>query len=401
MVFTLFVVDDAKSARILIESAFAEEFRVISFESGEACLEYMENSGECPGVFLLDINMPGMDGFTLCRRLRERPWGCSAPVIFVSARDDLESRIEGYDAGGSDFIVKPFSVIELRRKIEALRELREEQQVFSRTINDSENLNALLLANLDEYAALIGFLRKLNDCEGVHGLLDLLFDLLDAYHLQAAVQIRLPGQELTVSKDGQNLPLEVSVVNHVRGMGRIFEFSTRGAYNYDNITVLINNMPTADPDHCGRLRDHLAIAAECAQAKLTAMQIKAENTQARGDLAGMLQALDGEVQNIERRHARARYQGALLSMNLMNELGSAFTFLGLTELQEQKILDVVQNKAEELVHIYDFSEETEGTLRSIAERLSAMLRPTVVLQAELAEHRREESSSPGSGVELF
>lgn len=273
--FTLFVVDDAPSARILLESAFGREFTVESFATAEACLERLGQDDCRPDIFLLDVDLPGIDGYTLCRRIKERKNLKAIPAIFISNLDDLESRLAGYDAGGMDFVVKPYSLPELKQKVGAVRRLSAEQKALEDKASEAELLSTLILSNMDQYAVLIHFLRSLNDCESPPSLLRALFSLMRSYRLQTAIQIRLPGLEMTVNEAGESLPLEVAVINTMRGMERLFEFKSRAVYNFEHITILVNNVPLENPDLCGILRDNLAIAAESANSRLQAMQTKA------------------------------------------------------------------------------------------------------------------------------
>ncbi len=70
--FTMFIVDDANSARILLESAFGQEYQVESFATAEDCLARLHQGTCTPDLFLLDVDLPGMDGYTLCRLIKER-----------------------------------------------------------------------------------------------------------------------------------------------------------------------------------------------------------------------------------------------------------------------------------------------------------------------------------------
>ena len=70
------------------------------------------------GAIVLDVMLPGMDGFRLCRRLRES--GTWAPVLMLTARDGVTDRVRGLDAGADDYLVKPFSLLELAARLRAL-----------------------------------------------------------------------------------------------------------------------------------------------------------------------------------------------------------------------------------------------------------------------------------------
>ena len=70
------------------------------------------------GAIVLDVMLPGLDGFELCRRLRES--GAWAPVLMLTARDGVTDRVRGLDAGADDYLVKPFSLLELAARLRAL-----------------------------------------------------------------------------------------------------------------------------------------------------------------------------------------------------------------------------------------------------------------------------------------
>lgn len=93
---------------------------VLSATNGEETLKQVERQ---PDLILLDINMPGINGYEVCRRIRDH---VSAPVLFLTARITDADKVEGFSAGGDDYIVKPFSLTELEARIKAhlRRELR-------------------------------------------------------------------------------------------------------------------------------------------------------------------------------------------------------------------------------------------------------------------------------------
>lgn len=151
----------------------------------------------------------------------------------------------------------------------------------TRQVVESDTLSSLVLSNLDEFAVLIKFLRAQNTSDTPRAVADELAALMRAYQLQSAIQVRMGNDELTISHHGDNWPLDVSVIKHVRKMGRIFEFKRQAAYNFEHVTVLVSNVPIDDPDLCGRIRDNLAIAGESANAKLASLSTREENRQAR------------------------------------------------------------------------------------------------------------------------
>ncbi len=112
----LLVEDDQHLAEGLIMNLEAEGYQVVHVSDGTQAFEAFER-----GMFdlvLLDIMLPGVDGLTICKRLRAA--GYTLPVLFITARDQTDQKIEGLLAGGDDYITKPFNVHELLARIQGI-----------------------------------------------------------------------------------------------------------------------------------------------------------------------------------------------------------------------------------------------------------------------------------------
>ncbi|MEW6498130.1 MAG: response regulator, partial [Cyanobacteriota bacterium] len=113
------VVDDHPSSRMTAVALLSVEgYEVIEAESGPIALERVVEGN--PDLILLDIMMPGMDGFEVCRRLKEDEQTRLIPVVFITALNDKRSRIMGIEAGGDDFLTKPFDRLELAARVKSL-----------------------------------------------------------------------------------------------------------------------------------------------------------------------------------------------------------------------------------------------------------------------------------------
>lgn len=112
----IFVVeDDADIARLITHNLRASGFSVQSFVSGASVIS--EALREMPSLFLLDVMLPGTDGFELCRHIRQTPALSAAPIIFLTAKTGEADRVKGLELGGDDYITKPFSPRELVARI--------------------------------------------------------------------------------------------------------------------------------------------------------------------------------------------------------------------------------------------------------------------------------------------
>ncbi len=111
----LVVEDDLGIRQIIKHVLTAEGFLVIEADDGMDALACVDR--EMPDIVILDVEMPNMDGIDFCLKLRE---SSSIPVIFLSGKKDEQNRIQGFAAGGDDYVVKPFSTRELALKVQVM-----------------------------------------------------------------------------------------------------------------------------------------------------------------------------------------------------------------------------------------------------------------------------------------
>jgi two-component system response regulator MprA len=116
----ILVVDDERAVRESLRRALElEGYEIELAADGQEALQRLEGNGEGqPDAVLLDVLMPNVDGLEVCRRLRRS--GNRVPVLMLTARDEVENRVSGLDAGADDYVTKPFALEELVARIRAL-----------------------------------------------------------------------------------------------------------------------------------------------------------------------------------------------------------------------------------------------------------------------------------------
>jgi DNA-binding response OmpR family regulator len=113
----ILAIDDEKNIRDLIKRGLVGH-EVTTAADGLAGLEEARRS--TPDLILLDVTMPGMTGFEVCRRIRTMPELVATPVVFLTARGSLDDKLEGFDAGADDYVPKPFDMRELEMRVRAV-----------------------------------------------------------------------------------------------------------------------------------------------------------------------------------------------------------------------------------------------------------------------------------------
>ena len=117
---SLLVVDDTLANLQLLTNMLRDQgYEVRGAPDGEIALKTVHAFR--PDLVLLDINMPDIDGYEVCRRLKADASTAGIPVIFLSALDDTQDKVKGFEVGGVDYITKPFQLEEVRVRIETHR----------------------------------------------------------------------------------------------------------------------------------------------------------------------------------------------------------------------------------------------------------------------------------------
>ena len=112
---TVLIVDDEVTNIKVLSSLLQDDLKIVFATNGTTALERAQTKK--PDLVLLDIMMPGIDGYEVCRKLKENPQTSHIPVIFVTARDQEQDEADGFEAGAIDFITKPFSPLLVKARV--------------------------------------------------------------------------------------------------------------------------------------------------------------------------------------------------------------------------------------------------------------------------------------------
>lgn len=152
--FKLLVVDDVQTNVLLLKALLGKEgYGILVANNGQEALEVIRN--ENPDLILLDVMMPGMDGFEVTERLKSEEFRCEIPIIFLTALDDTQSIVNGFKLGVGDFISKPFRKEELMVRIKhqlslvaARRIIEEKNEELRKTIAGRDKMYSVIAHDL-------------------------------------------------------------------------------------------------------------------------------------------------------------------------------------------------------------------------------------------------------------
>ena len=143
------IVDDTKANIDVLIETLRDEYKLSVATDGEKALRSVEKSQ--PDIILLDIMMPGIDGYEVCRRLKASPETHGIPIIFLSALNEVKDKTTGFDVGAADYVTKPFEVAEVKARVRAhlqLKILRDQERIYLQQIEDEKARSEELLLNI-------------------------------------------------------------------------------------------------------------------------------------------------------------------------------------------------------------------------------------------------------------
>jgi len=176
----ILVVDDIPANLKLLTSILADRgYLIRPASSGQLALRSL--AVRLPDLILLDVKMPDMDGYEVCRRLKSDEMSRDIPVIFISALDETQDKVKGFDAGGVDFITKPFQWEEVLARIEthlSLRRLQKQLETqnaqLHRKISEHKQVEEQTERNEARLRSLVNILQY--KCDSVQDFLDYALD---------------------------------------------------------------------------------------------------------------------------------------------------------------------------------------------------------------------------------
>lgn len=156
------IIDDSETNLDLLVEALSDEYDVSVALDGESGLEDIRE--EAPDLILLDIMMPGIDGYEVCRRLQDDPTTRNIPIIFLTAMDEIGSKTQGFKLGAVDYITKPFEMLEVQARVKthlalkcALEELAGQNELLEKKVQErtreltlTQEVTILSMASLAE-----------------------------------------------------------------------------------------------------------------------------------------------------------------------------------------------------------------------------------------------------------
>ncbi|MBH0019345.1 response regulator [Pseudoalteromonas sp. SWXJ133] len=369
----ILAVDDEPFNLEIIDEILEElDFELQVATSGPECLNMVE--GYMPQVILLDVSMPQMNGYEVCKALKANPNTAHIIVMFVSARGTVEERMEGYSVGAEDYIVKPFGHDELKSKLKNLNQVLVEKQSLEKQVEDATSTAFNAMANSSEMGKIVNYVENIGFINDPQELGKALIDCLQSFDLQSNIEFRDNDQISHFALNGVCSPIVVELFEMLKNKGRLHEFSHRILVNYELISLLILNMPDHDPDKHGRIRDHVCFIVSVTEQQLRAIMTKKMLESQHAKLNAVASTVHSKFNGLISLLNDNRQNNEKVFKQLQEELEERIPSMGLDEDQEVFIYKKVDETFQNSVASEKSVKQVKAAFAEIEQDLSLLLK---------------------------
>lgn len=370
----ILVVDDDELTREMLQMALSGSYDMSTACNGREALDMLEAGTPCDLV-LLDVDMPGLNGYETCAALRGSSVHAELPVIFLSGRVTIEERARGYSVGADDYVTKPFEVVELKAKIALAISRKEKAQALSGQLDEIMGTVLTTADMMGEVGVVLDFQRRMGHCHTLEEVSKAFFESMDRYGLDGCLRLKSRLGILSCSASAPCSALEESILDHLERQDgpTIQSLGSNLSFNFGSVVVLVRNLmalPAANEadlhEKIGRIRDNVALLGEGAVSRLKALDAEAEANDGPKRLVALTQEALIEVNALQ--HAN-RLRVAAIFKALCEEVESSFIHLGLTSYQEEMLSETIRKHMEAATQVFGQTTQIESHLDAMIHKL--------------------------------
>ncbi len=396
--------DDKFIQKVITKSLSSESIIVRTANDGESGIKEALNN--TPDIILLDVEMPGINGYETCVRLRSIEATKNIPIIFLSSRSSLQERMQGYEVGADDYLIKPFEKENLLVRVNILVKYHIEREELRQQFELAHESAMTALTGSGELALAIRFLEKSHSYHSVNDLTQGLLESTDQLSIECCVMVVEADQLLWYSSQSTSIsPLEKELIEMCDKESRFLDFGARTIINYPKISLLVKNMPLDDMERYGRIKDLLPLLLSSTNAKINTLITQEALIQQSSHLFEAFRKIRNSLFYLGSTIVKNRQESTEIMNALTQDLNTDLLRMGLEEDQETYLLNRIDTALENVMEEMDAGLEIRQALSFIRNNINLTLEKQELLYTafteSLATEVAEQSSELDDNIELF
>ena len=364
--------DDKFIQKVIIKSLQSDAISVRTADDGESGIE--EAQRHTPDIILLDVEMPGINGYEVCDRLRNLEATSEIPIVFLSSHSSLRERMQGYEVGGDDYLIKPFEKEHLLARINVLVKYHTERMELRKQYELAHKSAMTAMTGSSELGLAIKFMEKSMTYQDVNDLAQGLFETTDQLNIECCMMITDHQEALWYSSESSAIsPLEKELIEMCDKEARFLDFGCRTIVNFPRVSLLVRNMPLDDGERYGRIKDLLPILLSAVNTKISALDTQEALTAQSGELLQSFNLIRNSLFNLGTTLVHNRQHSEEIMRKLVEDLNYDFLRMGLEEDQEEYLFKRIDSAIETALVEMDAGREIRNSLTFVLNNLNAVI----------------------------
>ena len=398
------VIDDDKFIqKVICKALKSGGYSARTADNGE--LGIAEALRIIPNIILLDVEMPGINGYEVCDRLRNMVETKDVPIVFLSSHSSLRERLQGYEVGADDYLIKPFEAEHLLARINVLHKYYEERQELRAQYELAQKTAIIAMTGSSELGQAMNFMERSLGYTTIDETIQGLFDCTDRLSLDCCSMVVFDNQIYWHLSEGTISPLEKELIAMCDRNTRFLDFGSRTIVNYPIVSLLVKNMPLDDPERYGRLKDLLPILVSGANTKINVLRTQESLTQQSGSMLESSGLIRSNLYHLASTILKNRDHSTEQMENLVQSLSGDLMRMGLEEDQEEYLLNRIDTAIQDVMAKMDAGKELREGFSFILSNLNMMMKGQKALleafNSSQASESLEQSDELDDSIELF
>lgn len=405
--YKILSIDDDKFIHKLIGRTLESTYETMFALTGEEGINLAKFHK--PDIIITDVEMPGLNGYEVCERLKSDPSTSHIPVVFLSSLNTLQERLLGFESGADDYLVKPFDAEDLTAKLSVLIRYSEEQEILHKKIEDAQKTAYIAMTGSSELGQAMQLIEQSFSAVTHEELAELLLSYARSKELNCTVHMLKPDSTICLTTQGMATPLETELMELLRAEeDRFRDFGCRTHINFPNMSVLIKNMPLDDMAEYARIKDSFPPIMAAYDAKIKALNIDNVIREQSIALNESFRAIKETIKVLgSSLHENAKLSFTIMS-DMLSELNMTLPAMGLEDDQEEYILNKIESAVDSTKQAANTGEDISASfdmvisqLQSLVDQQNELLDSSVQIQKEKEIHVDKKSGDGSMDVELF
>lgn len=394
------IIDDDRFTQNVIRRSLCNDYETRTADNGAMGLKVAGSWS--PDIILLDVEMPGQNGYEVCDALKGNEQTAHIPVVFLSGHKSVRELMLGFEAGADDYLTKPFDPEVLNTKLSKITEHYSHKKSLASSAQQAEKTAMEAMTSNFELGCAVRFVELSHNIANFSQLASALIEATSSLGLSCSVMFKSSEGDHFFSAQGAGVsPLEENLLKVTHGAERFVDFGCRTVISFPQLALLVKNMPLDDRARYGRIKDTLPFMLGACDAKVRVLDAEqALRTQAE-HLARSAHSIQSLLTEISKKVADNQHSVRSIMLALTSELSLELHKLGLEKDQEDYVLEQVDQATNQLHDAAKSVESVEYALNTMVKVLQLLSAEQTRIVSEKLGATEQVAPAISQDIELF